>query len=153
GRQLVLPKQPDEAWTKRTLDLTAAPNAHKAYVYVLLSMLGDLWVDDLALTITGGERPGGPELLVREDFPDAKHPRRGWKKKIGANNGTGGNDSKVEIDPERGAADSPRSLHLSGDAATLHWNHLSREFPAEPGQLWHWSGKVASEDVRREGPQ
>lgn len=153
GKQLAWPKQPDSDWTKQELSLTAASNARTGYVYVFLSMLGELWVDDLALTIEGGERIPAPKLVWSEDFAKLKRLGSDWKKKVGATNGTGGTDSKAEVDPEVGAPDSPGSLRLSGDASTLRWTHLTREYPAEPGDLWSWSGKARAADVRQEGPQ
>ena len=153
GRELATPTRPDAPWARHELVATAAPTARKAYVYVFLSMLGELWVDDLALTIEGGERIPDPEIVFHEDFSKLKRLGSEWKKKVGATNGTGGTDSKVEIDAASGAVDSPGSLHLAGDANTMRWSHLMREFPAEPGDLWRWSAKVRSQDVRREGPQ
>ena len=153
GRALTSPNQPDSPWTKQSLEATAAPNAREGWVYVFLSMLGELWVDDLVLTVEGGERLAAPTLVFREDFADAKRLGSEWKKKVGATNGTGGKDSRVEIDLAKGAEGSPRSLRLAGDAETLRWSHLTREFPAAPGELFRWSGRVACADVRREGPQ
>ena len=153
GRQLTTPTQPDSPWTKQTLEIEAASNARKGYVYVFLSMLGSMWVDDFALTIEGGERIPAPEVVFKEDWSKVKHLPGEWKKKVGATNGTGGEDSKVEIDPAQGAEGSPGSLHLSGNANTLRWSHLTREFPAEPGELWNWNALARDENVRREGPQ
>jgi hypothetical protein len=153
GRTLAAPTQPDSPWTKQTLTLEAASNARKGYVYVFLSMLGSLWVDDIALTIEGGERIPAPELVFKEDWSKTKRLPGEWRKKVGATNGTGGEDSKVEIDLTQGAQDSPNSLHLAGNANTLRWSHLAREFPAEPGELYHWSALVRDENVRQEGPQ
>ena len=55
-----------------------------------------------------------PELVWREDFAKAKRLSSDWKKKVGATNGTGGKDSKVEIDAAAGRGSSPGSLRLSG---------------------------------------
>src|SRR5690349_4659220 len=122
GRQLTSPTQPDSPWTKQSLEIEAASNARKGYVYVFLSMLGSLWVDDFALTIEGGERVPAPETVFKEDWSKVKHLPGEWKKKVGATNGTGGEDSKVEIDAAQGAEGSPGSLHLSGNANTLRWS-------------------------------
>ncbi len=153
GRELAAPTQPESPWTKQTIAIEAASNARKGYVYVFLSMLGNLWVDDLALTIEGGGHVPAPELVFKEDWSKAKRLGSEWKKTIGATNGTGGEDSRVEIDLAHGAEGSPNSLHLSGNANTLRWSHLAREFPAEPGELYHWSSLVRDENVQREGPQ
>ncbi len=153
GRQVAQPGKPDSPWTRHELTLTATANARKGYVYLFLSMLGDLWVDDLVLTITGGERIPAPELVFREDFAKLKRLPSDWKKKVGATSGEGGTDSVVAIDVERGAADSPNSLHLAGDAGTTSWSHLARDLPAEPGELYRWSGLVRAENVRQEGQQ
>jgi hypothetical protein len=153
GRELVAPKQPDQDWTKHELTITAAPNARTAYVYVFLSMIGTLWVDDFELQITGGEAVPAPVVVWHEDFAKAKRLGSEWKKKVGATNGTGGKDSLVEIDAATGSNGSPGSLLLSGDLDTLRWTHLSREFAAEPGDLFRWSGSVKSQDVRQEGVQ
>jgi hypothetical protein len=81
---------------------------------------GQLWVDDLALTIEAASawrrRRWSSGGLRRRQAP-----RREWKKKVGATNGTGGKDSRVELDLEKGAEGSPHSLHLAGDAETLRW--------------------------------
>src|SRR5262245_4638683 len=69
---LANPAKPDSPWTKQVVDATAAPNAHEGYVYAFLSMLGDLWIDDLALTIEGGEKLAGPTLVFKEDFAEEK---------------------------------------------------------------------------------
>jgi hypothetical protein len=153
GKELAWPRQPDSPWTKHELVLRADPAARKGYVYVFLSMIGELWGDDLALAISGGERLPAPRLVWREDFAKAKRLDSGWKRRVGATNGTGGVDSTVEIDAAVGAPDSPGSLRLAGDAGTLRWTHLVRELPAEPGDLFRWSGAVRAEDVRREGVQ
>ena len=153
GKELAWPKQPQQDWTKHELTLTAAPGARTGYVYVFLSMLGSLWVDDLALEITGGERIPDPTVVWHEDFAKLKRLGSDWKKKVGATNGTGGKDSLVEIDAATGTAGSPGSLLLAGDLDTLRWSHLSREFPAEPGDFFRWRGSVRAEDVRSEGVQ
>lgn len=153
GRQLAWPARPSQAWTKHELALTAAPAARTGFVCLFLSMLGELWVDDLALTIEGGEPLPAPELVWREDFTGAKRLGSEWKKKVGARHGSGGADSEAQIDLERGAPGSPRSLRLSGDEGTLRWNHLTREFPAAPGERWRFRGQLACQDVRREGQQ
>ncbi len=153
ARQLALPTKPDSEWTKHELSLTAPATVRTAYVYAFLSMLGELWVDDLVLSIQGGERIAAPEVVFREDFTKLARLGDDWQRKVGATNGTGGEDSMVEVDFERGAEGSPRSLHLAGSAATLRWSHLLREFPAKPGELFRWSGPVSAENVRAEGPQ
>ena len=133
--------------------LTADPAARTGYVYLFLSMIGELWIDDLVLTIRGGERIPDPKLVWQEDFARGKSLSSDWKKKVGATNGTGGKDSTVEIDAAAGAPESPGSLRLAGDADTMRWTHLVRELPAEPGDLFSWSGKVRAEAVRQEGVQ
>jgi hypothetical protein len=152
GRELAFPSKPDSAWTKHALRHTAAPHARTGFVYVFLSMIGTLRVDDLALTITGGERLPAPELVLAEDFTKTKRLGAEWKRTVGATNGTGGEESRAEIDAEVGAS-APGSLRLAGDADTRRWSHLARELKAEPGELWRWSGKVRAADVVREGPQ
>src|SRR5688572_5630792 len=153
GRELAQPTRPASAWTKHELSLEAPATARKGYVFLFLSMLGDLWVDDLELEIHGGESPPAPEVVWREDFAAAKKVSSEWKSKVGATNGTGGADSEVGIDASQGAEGSPNSLRLAGDAGTLRWTHLVREFPAKPGELFRWSGLVRAQDVRREGNQ
>lgn len=153
GRELAQPAKPDSDWTRHEVALTAAANARKGYVYVFLSMLGDLWIDDLVLTIEGGERIPAPELVFREDFVKAKRLPSEWKKKEGATNGDGGTDSVVALDVEHGAEGSPNSLHLAGDVNTMRWSHVVRELPAEPGELYRWSGLVRADNVRQEGVQ
>ncbi len=153
GRELAQPGRPDSEWTRHELELVAPAGARKASVYVFLSMLGELWVDDLTLSIDGGEAPPRPEGVFREDFAQLKKLPSSWKRKVGATNGTGGAETQVEIDPAQGAQGSPNSLRLSGDAGTLRWIHLVRELPAEPGDLYRWKGLVRAQDVRREGPQ
>jgi hypothetical protein len=153
GRDLVSFKQPDQDWTKHEVKLTAAPGARSGFVYVFLSMLGTLWVDDLELRIAGGEPIPAPSVVWSEDFAKSKSLGSSWKRKIGATNGTGGKDSVAEIDAATGADGSPGSLLLAGDVDTLRWTHLTREFPAEPGDAFRWSGKVRADDVRQEGVQ
>jgi hypothetical protein len=142
GRDVARPAQPDSAWSKLTLTATPTAAARKGYVCVFLSMLGDLWVDDLALTIDGGERIPAPVVVFAEDFSKLKQLGSEWKKKVGATNGTGGEDSKLSIDTSHGCEGSPNSLHLAGGDTTMRWTHLVREFPAEPGDLFRWSAQV-----------
>lgn len=153
GIQRASPTRPTSAWTKLTVSVTPTARARKGYVYVFLSMLGDLWVDDLALSIEGGERIPAPVVVFTEDFAKQKTLSSEWKKKVGATNGTGGEDSVLRIDNARGSEGSPNSLHLAGGANTMRWTHLTREFPAEPGDLFRWSAVAKAENVRREGPQ
>lgn len=153
GIQRATPKLPDSDWTKLTVAVTPTAAARKGYVYVFLSMLGDLWVDDLALTIEGGERIPAPVVVFQEDFTKTKQLGADWKKKVGATNGTGGEDSKVAVDPAQGCDGSPNSLRLAGNVNTLRWTHLVREIAAEPGDLFRWSALARSQDVRREGVQ
>jgi len=153
GRALAHPERPDSPWSRREVSLKADERARTGYVSVFLSMLGTLWVDDLALTVTGGTPIPPPKILWSEDFARAKRLDSGWKHSVGATNGTGGKDSVAEIDSEVGAPESPGSLHLAGELATLRWTHLARELPAEPGDFFRWSGEVSSREVRAEGRQ
>ena len=59
--------------------------------------------------------------------------------------------ASVEVDVAQGAQDSPNSLHLGGNASTMRWSHLARDFPAEPGERYRWSGLVRAENVRAVG--
>jgi hypothetical protein len=68
GIERAWPKRPDSPWSKLTASVTPTVSARTGYVYVFLSMLGDLWVDDLALTIDGGERIPDPVVVFAEDF-------------------------------------------------------------------------------------
>jgi hypothetical protein len=153
GRQLAFPTRPDSAWTKHTVTLIAPAATRKAYVYGFLSMLGSLWLDDLALSIEGGEALPAPERVFREDFAGVKRLPSEWKSTIGATNGEQGDDSSVALDAAVGAPDSPTSLRLSGNASTVRWTHLARDVPAKPGEIYRWSGLVRSADVHREGNQ
>lgn len=147
------PARPDSSWTKLTATVTPTASARKGYVYVFLSMLGDLWIDDLTLTIEGGERIPAPVVVFQEDFAKLKQLGGEWKKKVGATNGTGGEDSKLHVDPSQGCEGSPNSLHLAGGASTMRWTHVTRDFPTEPGDFFRWSAFAKAENVRREGPQ
>lgn len=153
GIQRTSPALPDSAWTKLSVTVTPTASARKGYVYVFLSMLGSLWVDDLALTIDGGERIPAPVVVFAEDFAKLKQLGSEWKRKVGATNGTGGEDSKLVVDLAQGCDGSPNSLHLAGGANTMRWTHVMRELPAEPGDLYHWSAFAKAENVRREGLQ
>lgn len=153
GIARTFPKLPDSDWTKLTTKVTASASARTGYVYVFLSMLGDLWVDDLALTVDGGERIPDPVVVFREEFAKTRQLGAEWKKEVGATNGTGGTDSIARVDTAQGAPDSPNSLLLAGDAQTMRWQHVSREFAAEPGDVFRWSALAKCVDVRREGPQ
>ena len=153
ARQYRTPDLPTSDWSRMRVEATAPVNARKAFVYLFLSMSGELWVDDLELAIEGGEEIPGFEPVFAEDFAKARSLSSRWKKEVGATNGTGGEDSKVEIDRSRGAPDSPHSLKLSGDRDTLRWYALRREFKAAPGELFRLSARVKAEEVRREGVQ
>lgn len=153
GIQRASPSLPDSGWTKLSVTVTPTAKARKGYVYVFLSMLGDLWVDDLALTIEGGERIPAPVVVLQEDFAKLKQLGADWKKKVGATNGTGGEDSKARVDVTHGCEGSPNSLQLGGNVNTMRWTHLVRELPAEPGDLFRWSALAKCENVRREGVQ
>ena len=153
GRELAFPAKPDAPWTRQELSLVAPATVRRASVFVFLSMLGELWVDDVALEIEGGEPLPEPEVVFAEGFEKAKRLSSAWKQEVGATNGTGGKDSVVEVDADVGSEGSPRSLRLAGDDATLRWKHPTLLFAAEPGEIYRWSALVRAEDVRPEGPQ
>ena len=153
GRSFTTPNLPNSKWSKLQSRVTAGPTARRGYVYVFLSMLGDLWIDDLELEIEGGETLPEPETVMFEDFEKAKRLPSKWKKYEGATNGDGGTDSIIEVDLELGASDSTRSLRLSGDAGTMRWWSVGPELKAKAGELWRLSAKVKADDVRREEPQ
>ena len=153
GREFVSPARPDSGWSVQRIRLEAADSARSGQIYLFLSMIGDLWVDDLSLEIDGGEELPELELVFSEDFADAKRLSSKWKREVGATNGDPAVDSTWGIDPEEGAPDSPRSLRLAGDVATTRWQFLKRELPAEPGDLWRFRGLVKARDVRQEGVQ
>lgn len=151
-RDFQFPAKPDSGWTKQRSRLTAGPNAHTGYVYVFLSMLGELWVDDLTLAIEGGEPLPEPELVFAESFTKAKRLPSKFKKEVGATNGPGGTEAQVAVDGEV-ASDGDRSLRLSGDLNTRKWYSINRTEKAEPGELFRFQASVRAEDVHREGIQ
>ena len=153
GRQIVAPRQPDSDWAALDGKLTAQSSARTGSIYIFLSMLGDLWVDDLTLEIEGGEDLPQFETLLEEDFVKARRLPSKWKREVGATNGTGGTDSGVEIDADTGAPNSPRSLKLSGSQNTMRWRSVQRDLPADPGDLVQFSARVKASQVRREGVQ
>ena len=153
GRQFTFPNLPSSKWSKIQSRATAAPTARRGYVYIFLSMLGDMWVDDLELEIKGGEKIAQPERVLFEDFERARRLPSKWKKIEGATNGDGDAESSVEVDQETGAGDSSRSLSFSGSAGTQRWWSVGPELKARPGELWRWTGLAKAEDVRREGNQ
>ena len=153
ARRIAVPEQPSAPWTKQELRLTVPDRARTGWLYAFLSKTGELWVDDLALEIEGGDIVPDFQTVFREDFAKARSLPSKWKKEVGATNGTGGTSTQIAIDQEQGAPDSPRSLRLSGDLDTLEWYALRREFPAEPGEIFKLTAQVRAEDVRREGVQ
>lgn len=153
GKRYTVPRLPDSDWKELDTRLTATSNAREGWVYVFLSMIGDLWIDDLELEIKGGEELPQLETVLEEDFVKARRLPSKWKKEVGATNGTGGRDSGIEVDPEVGAEGSPRSLKLSGDADTMRWHMVKRELKAASGELYRFRALVKAEDVHQEGVQ
>ena len=144
------PGLPTSDWTRRTVRTTAPWHATEAELMIFLSMTGDFWVDDLELSIEeGAER----ELLFRETFEKAKKLPSKWKTRIGARNGSGGEDSRIEVDAERGAGDSKRSLRLSGNADTRRWHHVNRTAKVETGRVYQLEADVRTNGVAQEGIQ
>ncbi len=142
-----------DAWQDFTVELTAPDTVREAKVFCFLSMTGDLWIDDLALTIEGGTPLPPTETLLAEDFEQAKDVPEGWTRGVGAINAGGGKESQVTVDGKSGAGGSKRSLRFKGDGATRTWFDLSREFPCSPGDLLTFSARARGEDVHQEGIQ
>ena len=143
----------DEDWKAFEITLAAPDTVREAKVYAFLSMSGDLWVDDLVLTLDGGTPLPPIETLLTEDFEAAKDLPASWTKSIGAINAGGGKESVVAIDSKTGADGSKRSLKFSGDARTQSWNDLSREFSCSPGDLIHLHARARGAGIKQEGIQ
>lgn len=152
GKQYVWPTVPTSDWSELDLSLVAPAHARTGKVYAFLSMTGDFWLDDLRLTVQGGEALPEFETVFEENFAKRRSLSSKWKKEVGATNGSGGKSSKVEID-DSGAPDSPKSLSLSGDVETRKWYAVRRTFKAEAGELYRFSARVKAEGVKREANQ
>jgi len=158
AKDVVDPDLPTCDWKGFHLSAKAPDSARKAIVNFFLSMPGELWVDDLELTIEGGEKAPEPKLVFREDFAKASSIPSAWKKELGARNGDGPSDGDgdeaIAIDSTEGAdASSPRSLHLTGDSNTIRWYTLGRIVDAAPGNVFRLKAKVKAKEVRKEGVQ
>ena len=147
GRQFTFPNLPDQKWRGLDARATAGPSARRGHVYLFLSMIGDLWIDELTLEVSGGEELARPERILFEDFAKARRVPSKWSREVGATNGEGDEESAVEVDRDQGA------LKLSGGADTKKWWMVGPRFKAAPGELYTFSARVKARDVRREGNQ
>lgn len=153
ARRVAQPRMPTAPWEAVAAELAAPESTARVDVCAFLSMSGDLWIDDVAVTITGGKAPPAPEVLLSEDFEKARSLPQGWVEELGASNGSGGARSSVAIDATRGCEGSPRSLHLSGDERTKQWWLVGRTLEVRPGDALTFEALVTAKDVRKEGAQ
>jgi hypothetical protein len=153
GHEVVRPLVPTSSWKELEIKLVAPESTRRAEILFFLSMSGDVWIDDVDVTITGGKELPPPEVLLDEGFERNVSLPDGWTESVGATNGGGTTRSKIEIDAQNGAPNSPHSLHFSGDAQTIRWFDASRTFDVAPGDALRLSAFVKGEKIRKEGVQ
>ncbi|MCB9898656.1 MAG: hypothetical protein H6825_11690 [Planctomycetes bacterium] len=150
GRQIAFPDRSQHDWQALTLDFDAPQTARRIAVTMFLSVSGDLWFDDLALEIEGGDEVPEPALVFEEDFEGLDALPPAWLVEEGARNGGTEPVSETTVDRHEGAGRSRRSLRLSGDRHTILWNGVDRFFAADPGDVFEFTGTVSAKDVHQE---
>lgn len=147
------PAMPDSDWQELSMYYVAPEKTRKAQLVAYLSMSGHFWVDDIELSLDGGQDPPPVNELLHQDFESENDLPQGWSRDIGLRTGNAQKMSVVGIDPNQGAPGSPRSLRMSGDATTGQWYGLSRRFPAVSGDGIVFSAMAKAENLRKEGVQ
>ncbi len=147
GRQFGFPDRPDQSWRTLRVETVAPAQARAGYVYIFLSMIGDLWVDEVELSIEGGEPLPEPEVVFAEDFSKLRKLPRDWYKEVGATTGDGMTESKVEVDRKA------QALLFEGEAGTGKWWIVGPEEEAEAGAVYQLEARVRGEDIRQENGQ
>lgn len=151
AREVKTPTRPtNDDWEELSLRVRAPATVRRAEVKLFLSVSGDLWFDDLTLSIEGGEPLPEPLLVFRDDFEGLSELPPAWIAEEGARNGGASPVSTAELVRDAGAGKSRCSLHLAGDARTLLWHSVHRTFEARPGDEFTLSAQVKAEAVRQE---
>src|SRR4029453_2886288 len=119
-------------------------------IKVFSSISGEVWIDDVTLSVEGGQAVPAPVVVFAEDFESLKELPPAWLVEEGARNGGDAPPSTVEVSTKEGAHKSKHSLHLGGSAKTILWNSVDRYFEARPGDALHFSAKVKAKDVHAE---
>ena len=144
-------KQPEtNGWEPVQVEVTAPDDIRRAEIKVFSSISGEVWLDDVSLSIEGGKPVPPPVVVFEEDFEALKELPPAWLIEEGARNGGDAPPSTVEVSTKEGAHKSKRSLHLGGSAKTILWNSVNRYFEARPGDALHFSAQVKAEKVRPE---
>lgn len=148
-----MPAIPQSDWQELSMYYVAPEKTRKVQVVAYLSMSGRFWIDDLEMSLDGGEDPPPVRELLKQGFEEENDLPQGWTREIGLRTGNSAKASIVGIDPTQGVAGSTRSLRMSGDEATGQWYGLSRRFPAASGDGIVLRAMAKAANLRKEALQ
>ncbi|RKY20716.1 MAG: hypothetical protein DRQ55_06800 [Planctomycetota bacterium] len=136
-RRVILPKRPRERWTQYHSEVLAPTSTRRVLLSVSLSMSGELWVDDVALSIDGGWELPAPELLFTERFEGgAMSPE--WEPLFV------GEGRPSQARPER-LADGRYAVVFVADEDTERFVAMSRELAVAPQDTLYLSARTRAE--------
>lgn len=153
AREVTTVRAPTADWHEWKVEVAAPDSAVRVQITLFLSMSGDLWFDDLALTAAGGRALPAPELLFSEGFETAKELPATWWREIGAARGDTSAASKVLLGQGQGAPGSPNCLVLDCYVENRSWWWVGRTVDVVPGDVLELSCWVKADDVRKEGDE
>ena len=88
ARDVRMPIQPNtDDWQGLSLRVDAPDSVRRVEVKMFLSISGDLWFDDLELSIEGGREIPAPASVFRDDFEGLRDLPATWFVEEGARNG------------------------------------------------------------------
>lgn len=151
ARDIATPTRPyTDDWESLSLEVVAPDTVRRAEVKMFMSISGELWFDDLSVSIDGGRPIPSPAPVFRDDFEELTRLPPTWLVEEGARNGGEAPPSMIEVDRRKGFGKSKRSLHVAGSEETLLWQSANRYFAATPGDTFQLSAAVCAEQVRAE---
>lgn len=149
GRELANPRRPStQGWEPFALRAEASESVRRVEVKAFLTVSGELWVDDLTLTVEGGAELPAPAPVFHDDF-EGEGLAPAWLVEEGARNGGEEPISSVEVARLRGRGEHGHALHLAGDERTLLWRTVDRWFEVTPGDALALRASVRAEDVQQ----
>ena len=132
-REVKNARAPDSDWHVIGMSVVAPERARKAYVELICSKNGELWLDEVMVHVTGGLSVPPSRTLFEDSFEGRRKPGKEWTQRSVEGPNRGRRSVSIKVIKDAGLPDSPGALVLDGDRRAGKWKMISREAALKPG--------------------